>query len=47
MLARRGERGGVTVVLEAAALSKHFQAKRGIFGGDREWCARSTGSRSR
>jgi oligopeptide/dipeptide ABC transporter ATP-binding protein len=25
----------VTVVLEAAGLSKHFQAKRGIFGGDR------------
>src|SRR5436305_12260939 len=35
MLARGGERGGVTVVLEAAGLSKHFQAKRGIFGGDR------------
>src|ERR1700738_5053287 len=35
MLARRGERGGVTVILEAAGLSKHFQAKRGIFGGDR------------
>ena len=34
-LARRGERGSVTVVLEAAGLSKHFQAKRGIFGGDR------------
>jgi oligopeptide transport system ATP-binding protein len=25
----------VTAVLEAAGLSKHFQAKRGIFGGDR------------
>ena len=25
----------MTVVLEAAALSKHFQARRGIFGGDR------------
>jgi oligopeptide/dipeptide ABC transporter ATP-binding protein len=25
----------VTVVLEAAGLSKHFRAKRGIFGGDR------------
>ena len=25
----------MTVVLEAAGLSKHFQAKRGIFGGDR------------
>jgi oligopeptide/dipeptide ABC transporter ATP-binding protein len=35
MLARRGERGGVTLVLEAARLSKHFQAKRGVFGGDR------------
>ena len=35
MLAGRGERGGVTVILEAAGLSKHFQAKRGIFGGDR------------
>jgi oligopeptide transport system ATP-binding protein len=35
MLAGRGERGGVRVVLEAAGLSKHFQAKRGIFGGDR------------
>jgi oligopeptide/dipeptide ABC transporter ATP-binding protein len=35
MLARRGERGGVTAVLEAAGLTKHFQAKRGIFGGDR------------
>src|SRR5438067_11672795 len=35
MLARRRERGGVTVVLEAAGLSKHFQAKRGVFGGDR------------
>ena len=35
MLARRGERGGVTVVLEATGLSKHFRAKRGIFGGDR------------
>src|SRR5438477_59923 len=35
MLARRGGRRGVTVVLEAAGLSKHFQAKRGIFGGDR------------
>src|SRR3954453_14534115 len=35
MLARRGERRGVTAVLEAAGLSKHFQAKRGIFGGDR------------
>src|ERR1700746_972348 len=35
MLAGRGERGGVTVVVEAAGLSKHFQAKRGIFGGNR------------
>ena len=35
MLARGGERGGVTVVLEAAGLSKHFQAKRGVFGGAR------------
>src|SRR5204863_1235194 len=35
MLARGGERGGVTVVLEAAALSKHFQARRGVFGGSR------------
>src|SRR5438874_2920377 len=35
MLARRWERGGVTFVLEAAGLSKHFQAKRGVFGGDR------------
>src|SRR5882757_7018322 len=34
MLARRG-RGGVTAVLEAAGLTKHFQTKRGIFGGDR------------
>jgi oligopeptide/dipeptide ABC transporter ATP-binding protein len=25
----------VTIVLEAAGLSKHFRAKRGIFGGDR------------
>ena len=25
----------MTLVLEAAGLSKHFQAKRGIFGGDR------------
>ena len=25
----------MTVVLEAAGLSKHFRAKRGIFGGDR------------
>src|ERR1700738_1782755 len=35
MLARRGERGGVTVILEAAGLSKHFQTKRGVFGGNR------------
>jgi oligopeptide/dipeptide ABC transporter ATP-binding protein len=35
LLARRGERVGVTLVLEAAGLSKHFQAKRGVFGGDR------------
>src|SRR5437879_11084251 len=35
MLAHRGERGGVTAVLEAAGLTKHFPAKRGIFGGDR------------
>jgi ABC-type glutathione transport system ATPase component len=34
-LARRGERGGVTVVLEAVGLSKHFQAKREILGGNR------------
>ena len=35
MLARGWERSRVTVVLEAAGLSKHFQAKRGILGGNR------------
>src|SRR6516162_2452816 len=35
MMARGWERSGVTVVLEAAGLSKHFQAKRGILGGNR------------
>src|SRR5262245_62972806 len=28
-------RSGLMVVLEAAELSKHFRARRGLFGGDR------------
>jgi oligopeptide/dipeptide ABC transporter ATP-binding protein len=35
LLARGWGRRGVTFVLEAAGLSKHFQAKRGILGGNR------------
>src|SRR5207245_8741523 len=29
------ERAGLMVVMEGVGVSKHFQAKRGLFGGDR------------